>query len=68
MSFQIRTVSLVVLVLLAISFSEASLRRRAVSSDSAPSAEKFSSRIIGGEVSDVLAAPYLVSLQNGYGY
>ncbi|XP_016944664.2 chymotrypsin-2 [Drosophila suzukii] len=67
MSFQIRTVSLVVLVLLAISFSEASLRRRAVSSDSAPSAEKFSSRIIGGEVSDVLAAPYLVSLQNGYG-
>ncbi|XP_016949793.1 chymotrypsin-2 [Drosophila biarmipes] len=67
MSFQIRTVFSIVLVLLAISFSEASLRRREVTSETASSADKFSSRIIGGEVSDVLAAPYQVSLQNGYG-
>ncbi|XP_016992967.1 chymotrypsin-2 [Drosophila takahashii] len=67
MSYEIKTVSLVVLVLLAISFSEASLRHRAVSSETPASADKFSSRIIGGVESDVSAAPYLVSIQNSYG-
>ncbi|XP_016983241.1 chymotrypsin-2 [Drosophila rhopaloa] len=67
MSCQIRAVSLLVLVLLAISYSEASLRHRSVTSDTPTAANKFSSRIIGGQVSDVLAAPYLVSVQNALG-
>ncbi|XP_043654767.1 chymotrypsin-1 [Drosophila teissieri] len=67
MSYQSRAVSLLVLVLLALSFSEASLRRRAFSSEIPQAANKFSSRIVGGEESDVLAAPYLVSIQNAYG-
>ncbi|XP_017118591.1 chymotrypsin-2 [Drosophila elegans] len=67
MSCKIRAVSLLVLVLLTISFSEASLRHREITSDISTSANKFSARIVGGEVSDVLAAPYQVSIQNAYG-
>jgi len=67
MSYQTGAVSTLVLVLLALSFSEASLRRRAFTSEKSETANKFSSRIVGGEESDVLAAPYLVSLQNAYG-
>ncbi|XP_017084732.2 chymotrypsin-2 [Drosophila eugracilis] len=67
MSYQIRTVSLFVLVLLAITFSQAIERQRAFTSDIPSSAAKFSSRIVGGQESDVLAAPYQVSLQNSYG-
>ncbi|KAI8045556.1 chymotrypsin-2 [Drosophila gunungcola] len=67
MSCKIRAVSLLVLVLLAISFSEASLRHRELTSDISTSAKKFSSRIVGGDVSDVLAAPYQVSIQNVFG-
>ncbi|XP_039495744.1 chymotrypsin-2 [Drosophila santomea] len=67
MTYQSIAVSLLVLVLLALSFSEASLRRRASTSEIPQAANKFSSRIVGGQESDVLAAPYLVSIQNAYG-
>ncbi|XP_017046734.1 chymotrypsin-2 [Drosophila ficusphila] len=67
MSCQIRAVALVFFILAVISFSSASLRHRELTSDIQTSAGKFSSRIVGGAESDVLAAPYLVSIQNGYG-
>ncbi|XP_017035596.1 chymotrypsin-2 [Drosophila kikkawai] len=72
MSCQIRAVSLLVLalVLLAVSFSEASFRRRPLPAgvrEAAGAANKFNSRIVGGELSDVSAAPYQISLQNAIG-
>ncbi|KAH8382441.1 hypothetical protein KR009_003533 [Drosophila setifemur] len=68
MSCQIRVASLSVLVLLTVSFSEGSFRQRPFNpSAEGLSVDKFSSRIVGGEQSEVTAAPYIVSLQNVYG-
>lgn len=68
MSCQIRVVPLAILVLVLVSSLEANLRTRAFSSGVTTYDKQFSSRIIGGEISAVTAAPWQVSLQNPYGY
>ncbi|XP_034663811.1 chymotrypsin-2-like isoform X2 [Drosophila subobscura] len=70
MSCRHRALSLPVclLLLLLVSCTQAELRRRAfTAATGGSSADKFSSRVAGGQVSDVKAAPYQVSLQNSYG-
>ncbi|EDV42195.1 uncharacterized protein Dana_GF17131 [Drosophila ananassae] len=67
MSCQIRVVPLAILVLVLVSSLEANLRTRAFSSGVTTYDKQFSSRIIGGEISAVTAAPWQVSLQNPYG-
>ncbi|XP_017102812.2 chymotrypsin-2 [Drosophila bipectinata] len=67
MSCQIRVVSLAILVLVLVSSLEANLRTRTLPSGVTASDKQFSSRIVGGEISAVTAAPWQVSLQNPYG-
>ncbi|EDW81690.1 uncharacterized protein Dwil_GK12198 [Drosophila willistoni] len=66
MSCQIGIVRLLgFLILLSVSLTQATLRKRALPASA--TASRFSSRIVGGETADVATAPYQVSLQNNYG-